>query len=54
MTQDSIMFKKWMKQEIKYSEFSEILKYCREADEHDAVMEFWKKLLTKTYSGKRG
>jgi hypothetical protein len=52
MTQDSILFKKWMMQDIKYSEFSEILKYCREADEYDDVMEFWEKLLTKTYSDK--
>jgi Zinc dependent phospholipase C len=52
MTQDSILFKKWMKQDIKYSEFSEILKYCREADEHDDVMKFWKKLLTKAYPEK--
>jgi hypothetical protein len=52
MTQDSIMFKKWMRQEIKYSEFSEILKYCREADEHDAVMECWKKPLTIAYAEK--
>ena len=52
MTQDSILFRKWMRQDIKYSEFSEALKYCREKNEHDAVMEFWKKLLTKTYPEK--
>jgi hypothetical protein len=52
MTEDSIIFKKYTTAEIKYANFTTILKYCKESEDFHTVMEFWKQLLLKAYPEK--
>jgi hypothetical protein len=52
MTQDSIIFNIRRKTEIRYSEFSSMLKFCRESEYFDELMGFWKELITINYQDK--
>lgn len=53
MTQDSLIFNHCMKTEICYSEFSETIKFCRESEHFDELMEFWKDIAQKSYHDKK-
>ena len=52
MTQDSIIYNLQMKTEIRYSEFSEMVKFCKESEYFDELMNFWQKLTVDNYQEK--
>jgi hypothetical protein len=52
MTQDSLIYFEMKKMEIRYSEFSSILKFCRESPHIDALVEFWTNQTVKVFSAK--
>jgi hypothetical protein len=52
MTQDSLIYFEIKKMEIRYSEFSSILKFCRESPHIDALVEFWINQTVKAFSAK--
>lgn len=52
MTQDSLIYNTIMKTDIRYSEFSEMLKFCRESEHFDKLMDFWKALVLNNYREK--
>ena len=52
MTQDSLIFNAKMKTEIRYSEFSATVKFCRESEYFDELMEFWRGLTIECYQEK--
>lgn len=50
MTQDSLVYYRRKNAEIRYTEFSSILKFCGESEkDFEALMKFWRKLTGKTY-----
>ncbi len=52
MTQDSIIYNTYRKTDIRYSEFSEMLKFCEESSYYKSLMEFWENLLEENYKEK--
>lgn len=52
MTQDSLIFNMQKKADIYYAEFSEILKFCKESEHFDGLMEFWKQQALHNYQDK--
>ena len=52
MTQDSIIYNICRKTDIRYSEFSDMLRFCRESPHYKSLMEFWEELLTESYREK--
>ena len=53
MTQDSLIYFEIKKTEIRYSEFSSILKFCQESSHVDALVEFWTGQTVKAFSDKK-
>jgi len=50
MTQDSLVYYRRKNAEIRYTEFSSIIKYCGESkDDFETLMDFWQKQAVKTY-----
>jgi hypothetical protein len=52
MTQDAIIYNIYRKTEIRYSEFSEMIKFCNESKYFDELMDFWKELILSNYQEK--
>lgn len=52
MTQDSLIFNAFKKNDIYYGEFSSILKFCKESEHFDELMEFWKNQILLNYHEK--
>lgn len=52
MTQDSIIYTSRMKTEIRYSEFSEMIKFCRKSEYFQELMDFWQELTIDNYKDK--
>jgi hypothetical protein len=52
MTEDSLIFNEIEKEDIHYSRFIEILKFCKESAHFDDVMAFWTQQLRSNYSEK--
>jgi len=52
MTQDSIIYFEVKKMEIRYAEFSSILKFCKKSPHINALDEFWTKQTVKAFSAK--
>jgi Zinc dependent phospholipase C len=52
MTQDALIFNADKGTDIRYGEFSDILKFCRESKQFDAVMEFWKRQASANFPDK--
>jgi hypothetical protein len=52
MTQDAIIYNICRNTEIRYSEFSEMVKFCKESKYFDGLMDFWKKLALDNYPEK--
>ncbi len=52
MTEDSIIYNVYRKTEIRYSEFSEMVKFCDESRYFDELMDFWKELILSNYQEK--
>jgi hypothetical protein len=52
MTQDVIIYNIYRKTEIRYSEFSEMVKFCKESEYFDQLMDFWKELILSNYQEK--
>jgi len=52
MTQDSLIYFEIKNMEIRYSEFSSILKFCKESPHIDALVEFWTEQTVKAFSDK--
>jgi hypothetical protein len=52
MTQDSLIFNLQKKTDIYYAEFSEILKFCKESEHFDGLIEFWKHQVLYNYQDK--
>jgi hypothetical protein len=52
MTQDSLIFNEMEKGDIKYSDFVEIIKFCKESPHFNDLMAFWMQQLQINYSGK--
>ncbi len=52
MTQDSLVYFEIKKTEIRYSEFSSILKFCQESPHIDALVNFWTNQTVKAFSAK--
>jgi hypothetical protein len=52
MTEDSIIYNIYRKTEIRYSEFSEMIKFCDESRYFDELMDFWKNLILANYGEK--
>lgn len=50
MTQDSLVYYNRKNGEIRYGEYSSVIKFCKESIHFDALMDFWKDLLQKTYT----
>ncbi len=53
MTQDSMIYNTYRKTDIRYSQFSEMLKFCEASPYHKSLMEFWEQLLEENYKEKR-
>ncbi len=52
MTEDSIIYNIYKKTEIRYSEFSEMVKFCDESRYFDELMDFWGELILSNYQEK--
>jgi hypothetical protein len=52
MTQDSIIYNIYRKTDIRYSEFSEMLKFCKDSPHYKSLMDFWETLLEESYKEK--
>lgn len=52
MTQDSLIFFEIKKMEVRYSEFSDILKYCRESPHIEDLIGFWTEQTVKAHAEK--
>lgn len=52
MTQDSLIYNIIMKTDIRYSEFSAMLKFCGESDYFGELINFWKELVLNNYTEK--
>lgn len=52
MAQDSLIYNTIMKTDIRYSGFSKMLKFCRESEHFDQLMDFWKALVLNNYREK--
>lgn len=52
MTQDSLIYNLYRKTDIRYSEFSEMLKFCKDSPHFRSLMEFWENLLEVSYREK--
>lgn len=52
MTQDSLIYFEIKNMEIRYSEFSSILRFCRQSPHIDALVAFWTALTVKAFSDK--
>jgi hypothetical protein len=52
MTQDSIIYNIHRKTEIRYSEFSEMVKFCNESQYFSELMDFWEELTINNYKEK--
>ena len=52
MTQDSLIYFDIKKTEIRYAEFSSILKFCQESPHIDTLVEFWAEQTVKAFSEK--
>jgi hypothetical protein len=49
-TQDSLIYHQVKKMDVRYTEFSSLLKFCGQQEEHfEALMEFWRKQTQRTY-----
>lgn len=49
MTMDSLIFHEIMHGDIRYAEFSDALKFCKDYEHFDELMEFWKAQLINNY-----
>lgn len=45
MTQDSLVYKNHRNYDIQHSEFSSVLKFCKDSDHYEALVNFWAKHL---------
>ncbi len=52
MTQDSIIYNVYRRTDIRYSEFTEMLKFCKESPFYKDLMAFWESLLEQNYREK--
>lgn len=52
MTQDSLIFNEYKNNDIYYAEFSSILKFCKESESFEGLMEFWKNQVIQNYQDK--
>ena len=52
MTQDSLIYSEKKNTDLTYAEFSSILKFCRESELFDGILDFWKDLEMKAYPEK--
>jgi hypothetical protein len=52
MTQDSLIYNICRKTDIRYSEFSDMLRFCKESSHYESLMEFWEELLEENYREK--
>lgn len=52
MTQDALIFNAYKKNDIYYAEFSSILKFCKESEYFDDLIEFWKLQVLSNYPEK--
>lgn len=52
MTQDSIIYNLYRKTDIRYSEFSEMLRFCKDSPYYKNLMDFWEVLLEENYKDK--
>ncbi len=50
MTQDSLIFYDYKRNDITYAEFSSILKSCKKSDSFSDLMNFWKNNIIRNYS----
>jgi len=49
MTQDSLIYNEFKNIDIRYAEFSSIIKFCSKSEYFDELMDFWKEQATDTY-----
>jgi len=50
ITQDSLIYHQVTKRDVRYSEFSSVLKFCgQQGEDFEALMEFWRKQTQRTY-----
>jgi len=52
MTQDSLIFNEYKKNDIYYAEFSSILKFCNESEAFNELIDFWKNQIIQNYQDK--
>jgi hypothetical protein len=52
MTQDSLIYNICRKTDIRYSEFSDMLRFCRESPHYQSLMDYWEELLEENYREK--
>lgn len=52
MTQDSVIYKIKMNDDIRYTDFSEMISFCGKSPFFNGLMEFWKGILLENYSDK--
>jgi hypothetical protein len=52
MTEDSIIYNVYRKTEIRYSEFSEMVKFCKGSEYFNELMDFWTGLVLSNYPDK--
>jgi hypothetical protein len=53
ITQDSLIFNAFKKNDIYYGEFSSILKFCKDSEHFDDLMEFWNNQILLNYHEKQ-
>jgi len=51
MTMDSLIFQEILHNNLTYAEFSDALKFCRESEHFQELMDFWETQLINNYSG---
>jgi hypothetical protein len=52
MSQDSLIYHLKRNDDIRYTEFSDMIRFCRETEHFDEVLDFWKNLITANYEEK--
>jgi len=52
MTQDSLIFNMYKKTDIYYAEFSSILRFCKDSENFEDLMRFWKDCILQNYQDK--
>lgn len=52
MTQDPLLYYEKRNDDLKYDDFSEMIRFCKESEHFDALMDFWANLLRGNYPEK--